>query len=358
MRNSVSPSTSGTSNLPLLLLAIWGFLAFVFFLLFSIPDPVSGYPSWYAWGTSILELVAFFVASLLCLRNAFSPQIASSRSVWLFFALGLGFYFVGNIFFTYWENVLNRSVDVSPGDLFYILTYLFLAMALGLALINRRLNLDPIQWVVVAIMTAVGVLIAMKLQVDTPKETKASLWAEPERIELLAEVTPLENSLFAQATPVKPTPTITPAAKKTPAATPKAAPAKATAPKAETPAVEEQVPAPAWVEAIENVLQPIKPILGLFYVVMDLVLLVGSTMLLLAFWGGKFAQSWRMIAAAIFCLYIADVWFKYATDHIQDYQSGSFLEVGWVLCGVLFGIGALLEYNVSLSRRSTSRRRA
>jgi hypothetical protein len=349
MRNSVSPtSASGNSGLPLLLLAVWGFLAFVFFLLFSIPDPSTGYPEWYSWGTAIFELVAFFTASLLCFRNGFSPQIASSRSVWLFLGLGMGFYFVGNIFFIFWESILKRSADVSPGDLFYIVTYLCLALAMGLAIFNRRLNLEPVQWAIVAIMTAVGVLIATKLQLDTPLSTKASLQVEPTKVELLAEVSPLGSELFAQATP-KPAPALKPAAKKTPAA--KANPVKAEP-------VEAEIPAPAWVTAIEEGLQPLKPVLSLFYVAMDLILLVGSTILLLAFWGGKFAQSWRMIAAATFCLYIADVWFKYATDHIKDYQSGSFLEVGWVLCGVLFGVGAVLEYSVSQARRNTSRRRA
>jgi hypothetical protein len=349
MRNSVSPSASGNSGLPLLLLAVWGFLAFVFFLLFSIPDPSTGYPEWYSWGTAVFELVAFFTASLLCFRNGFSPQIASSRSVWLFLGLGMGFYFVGNIFFIFWESILKRSADVTPGDLFYIVTYLCLALAMGLAIFNRRLNLEPVQWAIVAIITAVGVLIATKLQLDTPLAKKASLWVEPTKVELLAEVSPLGNSLFAQATP-KPAPALKPAAKKTPAA--KAVPVKA------EPAEAAEIPAPGWVKAIEDGLQPLKPVLSLFYVAMDLILLVGSTILLLAFWGGKFAQSWRMIAAATFCLYIADVWFKYATDHIKDYQSGSFLEVGWVLCGVLFGVGAVLEYSVSQARRNTSRRRA
>jgi hypothetical protein len=165
-------------------------------------------------------------------------------------------------------------------------------------------------------------------------------------------VSPLGSGLFAQATPAKPAPTIKAAVKKTTAPVP----TKAVPEKAEP--VETELPAPSWVTAIEAGLLPLKPILSLFYVAMDLILLVGSTILLLAFWGGKFAQSWRMIAAATFCLYIADVWFKYATDHIKDYQSGSFLEVGWVLCGVLFGVGALLEYSVSQARRSTSRRRA
>jgi hypothetical protein len=350
MRNSVSPtSASSNSGLPLLLLAVWGFLAFLFFLLFSIPDPSTGYPEWYSWGTAVFELVAFFTASLLCFRNGFSPQIASSRSVWLSLGLGMGFYFVGNIFFIFWESILKRSADVTPGDLFYIATYLCLALAMGLAIFNRRLNLEPVQWAIVAIMTAVGVLIATKLQLDTPAVTKASLRGEPTKVELLAEVSPLGSGLFAQATPAKSAPALKAQVKKTPAA--KAAPVKAAPAEAE-------IPAPGWVTAIEQGLLPLKPILSLFYVAMDLILLVSSTILLLAFWGGKFAQSWRMIAAATFCLYIADVWFKYATDHIPDYQSGSFLEVGWVLCGVLFGVGAVLEYSVSQARRNTSRRRA
>ncbi|NJM46140.1 MAG: hypothetical protein HC860_08125 [Alkalinema sp. RU_4_3] len=350
MRNSVSPtSASGNSGLPLLLLAIWGFLAFMFFLLFSIPDPTTGYPEWYSWGTAVFELVAFFTASLLCFRNGFSPQIASSRSVWLCLGLGMGFYFVGNIFFIFWESVLKRSADVSPGDLFYIVTYLCLAMAMGLAIFNRRLSLEPVQWAIVAIMTAVGVLIAAKLQLDTPAVTKANVLVEPTKVELLAEVS--QGDLLAQAAPAKPAPTLKAAPKKPATPVPTKAPVKA-AP------VEAEIPAPAWVTAIEESLQPLKPVLSLFYVAMDLILLVGSTILLLAFWGGKFAQSWRMIAAATFCLYIADVWFKYATDHIEGYQSGSFLEVGWVLCGVLFGVAALLEYSVSQARRNTSRRRA
>ncbi len=73
--------------------------------------------------------------------------------------------------------------------------------------------------------------------------------------------------------------------------------------------------------------------------------------------GGRFAQSWRMIAAAAFSLYIADIWFKYATNRLSDYQSGGLLEVFWVFSGVLFGIGAALEYDLSSRSRSRSGRR-
>jgi hypothetical protein len=112
--------------------------------------------------------------------------------------------------------------------------------------------------------------------------------------------------------------------------------------------------APRW--AAEN----IAPILSWFYIVSDVLLLVIATMLLLAYWGGRASLPWRMIAAAAFSLYIADMWFKYATNWIPYYQSGEILEVFWVWSGVLFGMGAVLEYDASSnrSRRERGRRKA
>ncbi|MBF2066115.1 MAG: hypothetical protein IGS39_17105 [Calothrix sp. C42_A2020_038] len=103
----------------------------------------------------------------------------------------------------------------------------------------------------------------------------------------------------------------------------------------------------------------IAPILNWFYITCDVLLLIIATALLLAFWGGRVSLSWRMIAAAAFSLYIADMWQKYATTWIPDYQSGGILEVFYVWSGVLFGLGAVLEYDVSLnrSRRERSKKR-
>ena len=97
--------------------------------------------------------------------------------------------------------------------------------------------------------------------------------------------------------------------------------------------------------------------INLFYIVSDVALLIIATTMLLAFWGGKVSLSWRMIAAAAFSLYIADMWFKFAQR--PDYQSGDILEVFWVFSGVLFGLGAVLEYDASLSlkRRDRGRKR-
>ena len=52
------------------------------------------------------------------------------------------------------------------------------------------------------------------------------------------------------------------------------------------------------------------------------------------------------------------MWFKYAQG--PNYQSGEVLEVFWVFSGVLFGMGAVLEYDASLrrTRRTSGRKRA
>jgi hypothetical protein len=109
----------------------------------------------------------------------------------------------------------------------------------------------------------------------------------------------------------------------------------------------------------DQIIEQVKFILDLFYIVSDVLLLIIATMMLLAFWGGKLSLSWRMIAAAAFSLYIADMWFKYATNYLTNYKSGDILEVFWVFSGVLFGMGAVLEYDASLSlkRRDRGRKR-
>ncbi|MBD2775107.1 hypothetical protein [Iningainema tapete] len=106
---------------------------------------------------------------------------------------------------------------------------------------------------------------------------------------------------------------------------------------------------PAWAENIAT-------ILNWFYVTSDVLLLMIATTLLLAFWGGRVSLSWRMIAAATFSLYIADMWFKY-TEKIPNYQSGEILEVFWIFSALLFGMGAVLEYDASLTRTRRERGR-
>ncbi|MEA5502133.1 hypothetical protein VB735_03225 [Halotia wernerae UHCC 0503] len=268
------------TNQNILLASIgWAVLALLYFLLFSAKvsgaDGVESRAEWYVIGTNIFEALAYLGAGILCLRNWRSPQIVSSRNVWLAIAIGMLSYFLGGIFFGYTEIILNEEPDVSIGDVFFVLTYLSLGAGMILAVASRRINLEKWQWLIVLAIGLFGSLLAWWISMQQATST-----------ELLVTI------------------------------------------------------------------------LNWFYVVSDVVLLIIATTLLLAFWGGRVAQSWRMIAAAAFSLYIADMWFKYAQG--PNYQSGEILEVFWVFSGVLFGMGAVLEHDASLSRnrRERGRKRA
>lgn len=352
-KSSASKSTLSVQTIVLAGIA-WAVLALLFFLLFSITAPGQDRPYWYSVGTSIFETVAFISAAILCFRNWRSPQIVSGRTVWLFIGLGMLSYFVGNLLFSYWELGLGIEPDVSPGDFFFVLTYIFLIIGMGLAVISRRLNLEIWQWGIVGVIGILGMIVAALVSAPAP-DTSAQPWLNQPAI---AQTAPAPPKTTPKASPLaSPKPAPTPA----PAVTETILPAPPT-PGEKVPAVvaEENPNVPAWAKSLDQRLSPMKSILDWFYVISDILLLIIATTLLLAFWGGRFAQSWRMIAAAAFSLYIADIWFKYATNRLADYQSGGLLEVFWVFSGVLFGIGAALEYDVSSRSRSRAggRRRA
>jgi hypothetical protein len=52
------------------------------------------------------------------------------------------------------------------------------------------------------------------------------------------------------------------------------------------------------------------------------------------------------------------MWTKYAAAAEVQYESGGLLEVFYVFSGVLFAIGAALEYDVSSRSRRGGRKRA
>jgi hypothetical protein len=326
----------------------WAVLALLFYLLFSISVPGEERPLWYSLGTYIFEEIPFIAAAVLCFRNWRSPQIASGRNVWLGIGLGMLSYFIGNLLFGWWELYWGLDPAVSPGDLFFIAFYLFLGWGMILAVLPRRLNLEAWQWGTVMAIAIPGLALAGWLYLSSPADATElkSVSLKP----AIAQIAPGHSSktLIAQKAPaVKST-------SKSSAATPKK-PAGNNAQANATP--DKQLP-PEWVSSLEKALDPLAKLLGLLYIICDVVLLIIATLLLLAFWGGRFAQSWRMIAAATFSFYIADMWFKYATDHIPDYQSGFLPEVFWTFSGVLFAIGAALEYDNSIRSRRGGRKRA
>ncbi|MDJ0617638.1 MAG: hypothetical protein QNJ63_12995 [Calothrix sp. MO_192.B10] len=268
---------------------VWAVLALLYFLLFSakVPgaDGIAQRPEWYVMGTNIFEALAYLVAGVLCLRNWRSPQIVSGGSLWLLIGIGMLSYFLGGIFFGYTEIVLKTEPIVSVGDIFFVISYIFVGAGMILAFTSRRINLEIWQWLIVLAIAVFGSTLAWLLS------------------------SPVEGAEVAK----------------------------------------QQLP--GWVETVA-------PILSWFYVISDVLLLIIATTLLLAFWGGRVSLSWRMIAAASFSLYIADMWFKHAIRY-PNYESGDILEVFWVFSGVLFGMGAVLEYDASLKRlrRNSGRKR-
>ena len=362
-KSSSSPKSFPSVQTIVLAEIVWAVLALLFFLLFSVPLPGQGRPLWYAVGTVAFEEIAYLTATFLCFRNWRSPQIVSGRNVWLCIGAGMLFYFLGNLLFFYWETILRQEAAVSPGDFCYIFTYIFLIVGIILAVVSRRLNLELWQWGVVTVIAALSIVIAWFVSSPVSGSVPQSFLIQPVAAQTAPAAKPIAKPAALKASPktapavkAKPSPPVAPV----PAATEKQVPEAAPGTQMPATTTEQKPPPPEWVLALEETLKPLKRFVNGYYIVCDVLLLIIATTLLLAFWGGRFAQSWRMIAAAAFSLYIADIWFKYTTTHLTNYQSGGFLEVFWVFSGVLFGIGAALEHDLSSRARSRAgaRRRA
>jgi hypothetical protein len=316
--------------------------------------------------TAIFEIVAFFAASLLCLRNVLGSNSVSGKDVWLGLGLGLACYCIGSCLFAYWEVALDQSPDVSLGDLFYVPAYLFLIYGMVMAVIKRQLNLELVQWAMVLMMGVLGIVFAIfvsnvKSVGSLPQSS--NFFEAPAIAYSLPTLTPSADQPtwqtveVAQAPSVKPSATAkpNPSMKPSPVTKPIAVPASPV-PASPAPEAKPTKQSPEWAKQIDEVLRPYKETINWIYVAADVCLVVIATALLTAFWGGRFSQSWQIIAFAAFSLYIADMWVKYATKVSENYNSGSLPEVFFVFAAVLFGIGATLEYDLSRSRRGGRRR--
>ncbi len=323
MSKSSTPS-SASSSTPLLVGACiaWGVATLLFFLLFTAPGEDGAQPAWFVLGINLLETGAFFLAAVLCFRNWRSTQIVSGRNVWFWIGLGLLFYVLGNIFFFVWGNIWDLDPAVSLGDFFYIFSYIFLAAGMFKAVLPRRLNLEFSQWLIVVGIGLGGILLTIFVSLAAAE---------------------------AAVVPGAPTSALYLAQTEAPPAAPEVAP----------PAVPEPVEtssAPGWVLQLDGALEPLEDGVGLLYLIGDIVLLIIAGTLLVAFWGGRYSQSWKLIAIAAFCLYIADMFFAYAVN-TGSYVEGSLWEVFWTFSAVFFGLGAVVEHAVSVNSRRSPRRR-
>ncbi|MDB9494700.1 hypothetical protein PN441_03500 [Spirulina major CS-329] len=299
---------------------VWGVLSLGFFLL-SVIQPEVEETLWYLWGTYIAECIPFFAGAALCYRNWQSPKIASGRNVWLGIGLGILAYFIADLIFGFWEIYWELDPEVSPADLFYMAFYICLGVGMVLAVLSKRLSLALWQWVTLTVIALAGTALAVWIAI-----APAQAMDSPPPSAITAEIT------------IDSAPTLPPETPDTDA----------------TPSH----PVPIWVNTLQDSLLQFSAPINFFYIICDVALLIIAVMLLLAFWGGTFARSWQMIAAAALAKYLADMWFKYAATLPTEYASGGFLEVFFVFSGILLAIGAALEFDISSRPRKSRRRRA
>jgi hypothetical protein len=285
---------------------IWAMLTFYLALAFGLPLAEQTVPQWYLIVAYILEEGAFLGSAWLCLRNWRYPQLVSDRRIWLFLSLGASLYCLGNLCFFYWDVVLQRAPDVSLGDPFYVVSYLLFLTGMLFAVSSRGLYLKVWQWVALVIVAGGAIALAW-LATNPPPRTQS-----------------YENLINAGTNPYE----IVAATTNFLALT----------------------EAPIWVVAIEESLKPFVGIFSWLYLINDVLLVIMAAILLMNFWGGRFSQTWTLIALAALLLYIADIRYAYMVAR-GDYITNSIVDTFWTLSAIFLGVGAAWEYDLSIHPR-------
>ncbi|MEO1349422.1 MAG: hypothetical protein AAFW84_11570 [Cyanobacteria bacterium J06635_15] len=353
-----SSASQASSTRPIIIFCIgWAVLSALFFLLFGVRAPgEEELPNWFLIGINLLEIIAFALATVLCFRNANSPQIISGRGVWLSIGIGMLAFTLGDVLFALWGTYWGLDPAVSLGDFFYLLSYIFLFIGMFQAVLPRRIDLTLPQWMLIFGIGIVGVVLSyfLNYQVAVAADLPTPV-SQVSVTDVAAGNARAEGLLAAQSTSIAQTPPAPEAPPPPETVAPETLPEVSPAADPEV-AVESASSAPDWVIAADEMLAPMEDFVGLLYVVGDCLLVVIAGMLLVAFWGGRFSQTWRLIAIAAFFLYVADMLFAY--DLSRDaYIEGAFWEVFWTFSAIFFALGATVEYDISTrSRRGTRRR--
>jgi hypothetical protein len=270
---------------------VWSLLSIAIYVVFSGPMSGGERPYWYRILTAyLLQNIPMLVSSLLCLRNGLSRRMPSGSWVWLLMGIAIASYLVGNLFFTSWELLWHLSPTGSLGDIFFIGFYVLILLAMAAAIRGKRIRLNIYHWVVIAIIIAYSMVLASLIM----SPTTSSIASASEKI----------ASYGADI--------------------------------------------PSWVASLDRILKPYGKNLTLFYVGCDIGLFCMSAIMVFGSWGGQLSKAWRVNAQAVFCIYLADTWYAYAGTQILNYQSGYFLEVGWTLGMLQFGVAAAMEFDLLL----------
>jgi hypothetical protein len=277
------------------------------------------HPIWYRILTSCILLnLALLVSASLCLRNGLSRRMPNGRNVWLLLGCALLSFFCGSIFFSAWELAWGLNPAGSLGDPFFLMFYIFLPIAMLVAIVRKGVSLKTYQWFFLGATAAFSSLLVVTITILTPGSASAEI--------------------------TNPAPVVQ-----------AANPSNATDPPASAPAIPPTAvakAAPDWVMAIDTALKPHATNLNYFYVWSDVVLFCLATAIVMGFWGAKANRAWIVNAFAVVCFYVSDMWFAYAAGHIANYQSGFFLEIFWTFGAILFGLAAANEFDLMLVRQA------
>ena len=298
---------------------VWGLLSTV---LFGIGKLIGQGTDWFVILASLLKVGAFLLATVLCWRNAKDPDIVSGRSVWQAIALGMLFHVLGDITVILWRSLWGITSVVSLGDVFYGASYLFLAIGLLQAVLPRQMTLNLKQTLSISVAGIVGIVFASWITFYSPT------------VEIPSEKTKAVAVISTE--------------RSAEAAVGKSA-AAGSVPRSDQ-------RAPEIIQTVERRLSRITRHLGLGFVVGDGVLGGMAVALLVAFWGGSYAQTWRLVAIAGLCLYVADMFLIYEIGR-GSYQQGALWEIFWVFSALFFGLSAGAEQGISAQMKSRSGRR-
>ena len=296
----------------------WGALSIV---LFGLGTLVGQGTDWFVILVSLLKVGSFLIATALCWHNARNPDIVSGRSVWQAIALGMLFHALGDITVILWRSLWGITSAISLGDLFYSASYLFLALGLLQAVLPRQMTLSLKQTLSISIAGIVGIVLASWINFYSPA-VETRLQTDGQTVSQVVSQLETTTSKSAAAGAVTRT----------------------------------DQRAPAIIQTLEQRLSKVARHLGLVYVVGDCALVVMAVALLVAFWGGSYSQTWRLVAIAGICLYIADMFLIYEIGR-DSYQQGAIWEIFWVLSALFFGLSAGVENGISRQMKARSSRR-
>jgi hypothetical protein len=158
----VSKSVFPPIQFVILISITWAILSVLYYLFLGLPteDTGEGFarPYWYRIGIYVFQTLPIAFSGFLCLRNFLSSKIISGRRVWLGIGVGVISWGIGNLIFAYTELILRQPPFPSWADVFFVITYVFLSLGMAASIIGRRLNLSQQQWLIVAIVAALGVV--------------------------------------------------------------------------------------------------------------------------------------------------------------------------------------------------------